>query len=134
MAACDVGQMCLYVQSSLWDLATPQEAAIVAYEDNNGCTAMGNAQKPTLQAHHLDIKYFDLCDWVESDLILLDRIDTLINLADHLTIILSRTLFHWHADFLLGYVPPKYSPVYQRAISTYSDNYKEEIDQFAPVT
>jgi hypothetical protein len=134
MAACDVGRMCLFVRSILWDLDVPQEAATVAYEDNDGCTAMGNAQKPTTRTRHIDIKYFALCDWVERDLILLDRIDTSINLVDHLTKILSRILFHRHADYLLGHVPPKYSPVYQRAISTYGDVYKEEIDQFVPVS
>ena len=95
---------------------------------------MGNAQKPTTRTRHIDIKYFALCDWVKRDLILLDRIDTSINLADHLTKILSRTLFHRHADFLLGHIPPKYSPVYQRAISTYSNNYNEEIDQVVQVS
>ena len=30
------------------------------------------------------------------------------------------------------HIEPKYSPAYQQAISTYSDNYKEEIDQFVP--
>jgi hypothetical protein len=93
---------------------------------------MGNAQKPTPQTQHIDITYFALCDWVERNLILLDCINTSINLADHLTKISSRILFHWHADYLLGHVPPKYSPVYQCAISTYSDNYKEESDQFIP--
>jgi hypothetical protein len=111
MAACDVGRMCLFVRSILWDLNIPQEAATIAYEDNDGCTAMGNAQKPTLRTRHIDIKYFALCDWVECDLILLDGMDTSINVADHLTKILSRILFHWHADYLLGHVPPKYSPI-----------------------
>ena len=133
MAACDVGRMCLFVRSILWDLNIPQEAATVAYKDNDGCTAMGNAQKPTPRTHHIDIKYFALCDWVEHDLILLDRIDTSINVADHLTKILSRTLFRRHTDDLLGHVPPKYSPVYQRAISTYSDNYKEDIISLFPI-
>ena len=39
MAACDVGRMCLFIRSILWDLDIPQEAATVAYEDNAGCTA-----------------------------------------------------------------------------------------------
>ena len=48
MAACDTGKMILYVRSILWDLKNiPQEAATLLYEDNDGCTAMGNAQKPT---------------------------------------------------------------------------------------
>jgi hypothetical protein len=132
MAACDVGRMSLYIRSILWDLDIPQEAATIAYEDNDGCTAMANAQKPTSRTRHIDIKYFALCDWVESDLIHLERIDTSINIADHLTKPLSRILFHRHADFLLGHVPPKYSPVYQQAITTYSDKFDEAIDKFIP--
>ena len=49
MAACDTGKTILYIRSILWDLDIPQEAATVLYEDNNGCTAMGNTQKPTLR-------------------------------------------------------------------------------------
>jgi hypothetical protein len=46
MAACKISRMSLYVRSILWDLDVPQEAATIAYKDNDGCTAMGNAQKP----------------------------------------------------------------------------------------
>ncbi len=130
MAACDVGRMCLFVQSILWDLNIPQEAATIVYEDNDGCTSMANSQKPTPWTRHINIKYFALCDWVKRDLILLKRIDTSINLADHLTKTLSRILFHQHADYLLGHIPPKYSPVYHQAISTYSDKYQDEIDHY----
>ncbi len=86
--------MCLFIQSILWDLDIPQEAATVAYEDNDGCTSMANAKKPTPRTRHIDIKYFALCDWVDRDLIILERIDTSINLADHLTKTLSRIVFH----------------------------------------
>ena len=74
MAACDTGKMILYVRSILWDLDVPQEAATIAYEDNDGCTSMGNAQKPTARTRHIDIKYFALCDWIERDLLLLERV------------------------------------------------------------
>ena len=111
MAACDTGKMILYVRSVLWDLHIPQEAATLLYEDNDGCTAMGNAQKPTTRTRHIDIKYFSLCDWVERDLMILERIDTSINMADHLTKALQPTLFHRHADYLLGHIPPTYSPL-----------------------
>jgi hypothetical protein len=117
--------------SSFVVLDIPQEAATVAYKDNDGCTATGNAQKPTPHTRHIDIKYFALCDWVKRDIIIIERIDTSINPADHLTKILPRTLFHRHADFLLGHVPPKYSPVYRHAITTYGDLYKD-IDDFVP--
>jgi hypothetical protein len=94
IAACDVGRMSLFVRSILWDLDVPQEAATVAYKDNNGCTAMGNAQKPTARTRHIDIKYFALCEWVEQDLIHLEQIDTSINIVDHLTKPLCKILFH----------------------------------------
>jgi hypothetical protein len=94
----------------------PQKAATTVYEDNNGCTTMGNAQNPTARTRHIDLKYFALCEWVERDLIHLELIDTSINIADHLTKLLSQVLFHWHTNFLLDHVPPKYSPVYQHAL------------------
>jgi hypothetical protein len=49
MAAYDTGKMISYVQSILWDLDIPQEAATVMHEDNDACTAMGNAQNPPLE-------------------------------------------------------------------------------------
>jgi hypothetical protein len=125
MAACDISHMLLFVHSILWDLNVPQEAATIAYEDNDGCTTTGNAQKPTTCTRHIDIKYFALCKWMERDLIRLKQIATSINIADHLTKPLSQNLFHRHADFLLGHVPTKYSPVHSHAITTYSDSYKD---------
>ena len=111
MAAYDTGKMILFVRSILWDLEIPQEAATILYEDNDACTAMGNAQKPTPRTRHMDIKYFSLCEWVDRDLMHLERIDTSISMSDHCTKLLNRALFHRHADFLLGHVPPMYSPV-----------------------
>jgi hypothetical protein len=133
MAACDTGKMILYIRSILWDLHIPQEAATLLYEDNDGCTAMGNAQKPTQRTQHIDIKYFSLCNWVEHDLILLDRIDTSINMADHLTKTLQPSLFHRHANFLLGHIPPVYSPVYQSTIRHLCTN-MPNVDVFIPTT
>jgi len=119
MAAYDTGKMILFVRSVLWDLNIPQEAATVLYEDNDACTAMGNAQKPTPRTRHMDIKYFSICEWVDRDLMHLERIDTSINMADHFTKALTRALFHHHADFLLGHVPPVYSPVHQSIVGTF---------------
>jgi hypothetical protein len=131
MAACNVGQMSLFIRSILWDLDIPQEAATISYKDNNGCTAMGNAQKPTARTCHINIKYFALCDWVKRDLIHLERIDTSINISDHLTKSLTRILFHRHADYLLGHIPPKYLPVYHHAITTYTND-NEGYDRYVP--
>jgi hypothetical protein len=83
MVAYELGKALLYVRSLLWDLDFPQEAASWIYEDNDACTAMANAQKPTSRTRHMDIRYNVLCEWVERDLIVLERVDTTINEADH---------------------------------------------------
>ena len=101
------------------------------YEDNDACTAMGNARKPTPHTRHIDIKYFLLCDWIERDLLILERIDTTINVSDHLTKGMMRILFHHHADYLLGSIPPGYSPVYQSIVGPYTSQ-KLDIDTFVP--
>jgi hypothetical protein len=132
MAAYDTGKMILFVRSILWDLnlGILQEAATLLYKDNNGCTTLGNAQKPTPRTCHINIKNFSLCAWVERDLTLLDQIDTSINMSDHLTKSLQPLLFHRHADFLLGH-PPSYSPIYSTIVGTYT-NHTIDIDKFLP--
>ena len=114
--------MILFVRSVLWDLDIPQEAATLLYEDNDACTAMGNAQKPTPRTQHMDIKYFSLCEWVDRDLMHLERIDTSINMSDHFTKALNWALFYRHADFLLGHVPPMYSLVYHTIVRMYTND------------
>ncbi len=52
-------------------------------------------------------------------------------MADHLTKALSRTLFHRHADFLLGHIPPKYSVVHD-TILNHADNQDDNIVQYVP--
>jgi hypothetical protein len=67
MTAYDTGKMIFFVRSILWDLHFPQEAATVLFEDNDGCTAMGNAQKPTTRTCHINIKNFILwMGWTQS--------------------------------------------------------------------
>jgi hypothetical protein len=129
MSAYFTSKMILFVQSVLWDFDIPQEAATLLYEDNDTCTAMANAQKPTPHTRHMDIKYFSLSEWVERDLMLLERIDTSINLGDHFTKSLQPALFHCHADFILGHIPVAYLPVYCSIIGLYAgnDDYLEKI-------
>ena len=64
---------------------------------------------------------------------ILERIDTTINMSDHFTKGLSRALFHRHADYLLGHIPPAYSPIYKSTIGTYT-NQHGEFDNFVPLS
>jgi hypothetical protein len=131
MSAYFTGKMILFIRSVLWDLDIPQEAATLLYKDNDACTAMANAQKSTPRTRHMDIKYFSLSEWVKRDLMLLERIDTSINLADHFTKSLQPALFHRHADFILGHIPPAYLPVYHSIIGSYTTN-DVYLDKFVP--
>jgi hypothetical protein len=64
----------------------------------------------------------------------LERIDTTINMSDHLTPKgLSWALFHHHTDSLLGHVPPAYSPVYKSIIGTYT-NQHTDLETFMPLS
>jgi hypothetical protein len=71
--AYDGGRMSLYLRSILWDLNVPQDSSTVLYEDNDGATAMANAGKPTARSHHIDIKYNAIQEWVERNLVVLQR-------------------------------------------------------------
>jgi hypothetical protein len=70
---------------------------------------------------------------VERDLMLLERIDTKINMSNHFTKNLSRTLFHPHTEFIKGHIPPPYSPVHLYLIGTYT-NHDIAIDQYVPTS
>jgi hypothetical protein len=113
MGASDYGCMILFVRSILWNIKLPQEAETILYKDNNACIAMAMAQKPTPCMHHMDIKYHVLIDWIERDLLQLEWIGTMLNMADHFTKQLESTLFHCHVNNILGKVPPTYSAVFK---------------------
>jgi hypothetical protein len=81
---------------------------------------MANAGKPIPRSRHIDIKFYAIQEWVERDLVVLKRIDTSVNPADHLTKPLSRILFYPHRDFYMGHVPPTYSPKYNEVARIYT--------------
>ena len=88
-----MGRMVLFCRGVLWDLGVPQCAATIGYEDNDACTSMAMAQKPTARTRHIGIKYHVLCQWVEQDLVKLERIFTQKNVAEIFTKQLGPLLF-----------------------------------------
>ena len=69
----------------------------------------------------------------ERDLMILDRINTSINMSDPMTKGLQTILLHQHANYLLGHIPPMYSPIYDSTIGTYS-NHLVNISKFTPIS
>ena len=45
---------------------------------------------------------------------ILERIHTAVNVADHMTKLLESTLFYCHVDHIMGHIPPAYSPCYEK--------------------
>ena len=71
---------------------------------------MGNAQQPTHNTHHMDLKKFVyIVDWTENDLILLQRVKSADNFSDLCTKALGRTLYYKHFDYVMGRVRPMYA-------------------------
>ena len=129
-AAADAAKYILYLCSILDQISIPQEAATVLYEDNQGALLMANAQKPTKRTRHMDIKTFGIQDWVQRDLLSLQRINTADNYADAMTKALGRTLFYRHVNYIMGKIVPTYAYrkelifrfLYDKALSSLSFN------------
>ncbi len=112
-AACDAGKCILYVRSLLEEIGLPQENATTLYIDNNGALLMANAQQPTRRTRHVEIKQFVLLEWVENDLIELERITTSDNYSDGFTKPLGRILHYRHFDRVMGRKIPSYTGLTQ---------------------
>jgi dUTP pyrophosphatase len=108
-AAVDAGKAILYVRSILDEIHVPQEAATNLYIDNNGALLMGNAQQPTRNTRHMELKKFALIDWIQQDLILLQRVTSANNYSDPCTKPLGRTLYYKHFDYIMGRIRPTYA-------------------------
>ena len=92
---------------------SPQCTATINYEGNNACASMVMAKKTTPRTRHIDIKYHFIGQWVEQDLIKLERVASIMNVDDIFTKQLVPLLFWRHCDYLMGRVPPQYSSHYQ---------------------
>ena len=102
IAAAEAGKQILYLRSVLEDIGLPQTEATTLYEDNMGALLMANAQKPTKRTKHMATRHFALQDWVNTDLIILKRINTSDNYADAMTKALPRILFYRHMEYIQG--------------------------------
>ena len=58
----------------------------------------------------MDIKYFTICEWVDRDLMHLERINTKLNMSDHLTKGLTHALSYSRAIPLTRGLPSQTHP------------------------
>jgi hypothetical protein len=108
VAACDTAKLVLYFRSLINELDIPQDETTIIYEDNCGALLMVEAQQPTKNSRHIDIKHYAILDWVERDLITLHGITTHDNASDAMTKPLPKQLFYRHFDTYMGRRAPQY--------------------------
>jgi len=140
-AANETGKIVLYVRSILYELGYPQSDPTVIHEDNRGCLFLANAQQPTKRTRHVDIKYFMLQDWIETDQILMEAVDTQNNISDAFTKSLGRIKFYEQFDVLMGRRIPPFVPKWIRhthpqrqSYGSYSYSKSKEPTSSPPVT
>ena len=107
-AITETGKLVLYIRHVLCDLGMEQEQPTTIYEDNRGCLQMTQALKPTKRTRHVDSRYFAILNWVQTDQIMVKKIDTSDNASDVLTKATGRILFYRHNDTILGKRTPLY--------------------------
>ena len=118
--------MILFIRSVLWDLDIPQEAATLLYEDNDGCTAMGNAQKPTPRTRHMTSNTSPCVNGLN------ETSSSLIGLTLPSTCLTTSPNLYKHyssTDALTS--SSTYSPVYSTLVGSYS-NHTIDVDKFTP--
>ncbi len=76
------------------------------YEDNCGCLQMTQALKPTKRTRHVNSRFFAILDWVQTDQIVIKKVDTSDNASDVLTKATGQIIFYRHVRFVvLPYAP-----------------------------
>ena len=107
-ALTEAGKLVLYIRHVLKDVHIEQTQPTTIYEDNRGCLQMTQALKPTKRTRHVDSRFFAILDWVQTDQIVIKKIDTSDNASDVLTKATGRIIFYRHNDTLLGKRVPPY--------------------------
>ena len=107
MTASDAGKLALYLHSLLAELGLNHDDAILLYKDSADVFMMVDSEKPTQQMRHINIQHFALLNWVERDLVRLEKISTKLNTADILTKSTPCIIFHCHNNIIIGKLSPQ---------------------------
>ena len=70
---------------------------------------MANAQQPTQQAQHIEMKHFAILQWTEDKFLKYKKTGTAENFADNLSKNTGSIKFHEHMDIITGQRQPQYS-------------------------
>ena len=76
---------------------------------NQGARYLANAQQPTRNTRHIDIKQLVILQWTDQEQIIFSDIPTTYNISDLLSKQTGRIKFHEHRDIIMGHTPPTYT-------------------------
>ena len=108
VAACEAGKAAKYLRSILEEIDLPQEHATIIFEDNEAAYMVANAGQSTKRTRHMDNRHFAIQDWVEEDLVILEKVRSENNSSDTFTKNLARTAYYKCSDVVMGRIPPSY--------------------------
>jgi hypothetical protein len=104
VSAAETGKMILYIRPLLTDLGIPQRAPTQLHVNNPGAVFMISSQAPTKRTRHVDIKFFALLDWSQTNQLTVIPIATDHNISDSMTKPTGWIKFHQHADIYMGHL------------------------------
>jgi hypothetical protein len=119
----DAGKAALYLRSILEELQLEPLHPTGIQVDNRGARQLTNAQQPTRQTRHIDMRDFCILQWTKEELILYTDVPSANNVSDSLSKPTGRIKFYEHMDILMGRQKPAYvqSLHHPSILSTYSN-------------
>ena len=101
-AACTAGKLCRFVRTFMDDLGIPLQGPISLAEDNSATRDIAHGGKVTSNMRHLAVRTHSLMDLVRFGYILLRKVKSCFNRADHYTKLLPKPAFELHTHHSLG--------------------------------
>ena len=103
-----------HLRAGIIELGIPLPDATPLYIDNKATIMMGNANKQTPRARHIDIQYFAIQEWVKQKFVRLFHTPGIVNPADALTKALGYVLHHRHVTRAMGLCGSPFTSTYGR--------------------
>ena len=103
IAAVTAAKTARFYRFMLQELGFPHESPTPIYEYNYPTIDILNFSISTERTHYIDVRFFAIKGWKESDAIIMNHIAGIISLSGDLTKPLGWVLYSRHARYLMGH-------------------------------
>lgn len=110
IAAVQAAKIAKCMRSVLIELGYPQDGPTILHEDNEAAIHVSNNTKPTERTRHVDIAWFAIQEWHQNKEMLLEYINTTINISDANTKAVPWVLHRRHCHRAMGHMGPPITP------------------------